>query len=77
MHNFYSIFRKSEETEIKEPVIKKDKKDLQAGEMYEVVDEITDPETEVIVNMARKKYEVRKMLEGGSVRTTLTIHSLI
>jgi hypothetical protein len=45
--------------------------------MYEVVDEITDPETEVIVNMARKKYEVRKMLEGGSVRTTLSIHSLI
>ncbi len=32
--------------------------------MYEVVDEITDPETEMIVNMARKKYEVRKMLDG-------------
>ena len=45
--------------------------------MYEVVDEITDPETEVIVNMARKKYEVRKMLEGGSVCTTLSILSLI
>jgi hypothetical protein len=48
-------------------VVKKDKAELKVGELYEVVDEITDPEGEIVINMARKKYEVRKMLEGGSV----------
>lgn len=45
-------------------MIKKDKKDLQVGDQYEIVDEELDPESAMLVNMARKKYEVRKMLDG-------------
>lgn len=45
-------------------MIKKDKKDLQVGDLYEIVDEEMDPESAMLVNMARKKYEVRKMLDG-------------
>ena len=45
-------------------MIKKDKNDLQVGDLYEIIDEEMDPESAMLVNMARKKYEVRKMLDG-------------
>jgi hypothetical protein len=38
---------------------------LQVGEQYEIVDEELDPESAMLVNLARKKYEVRKMLDGS------------
>ncbi len=38
---------------------------MQVGEQYEIVDEELDPESAMLVNLARKKYEVRKMLDGS------------
>lgn len=39
---------------------------MQVGEQYEIVDEELDPESAMLVNLARKKYEVRKMLDGST-----------
>lgn len=45
------------------PRIVKDKKDAQVGDMYEVKPTQGDPEQEYMIDAARKRYEVRKMLD--------------
>ncbi len=46
-----------------EPRIVKDKAHAHVGDLYEIHPEELDPEEQYMIDAARKKFEVRRMLE--------------
>ena len=50
-------------SENQEPRVVKDKALAQVGDLYEIHPEELDPDEQYMIDAARKKYEVRKMLD--------------
>ena len=60
-----------------EPRVVKDKTLAQVGDLYEIHPEELDSEEVYMIDAARKKYEVRKMLDKSVSDSYFQIYSLL